>query len=392
MTDETQYRDPERLDLASASKMERIVNCPGCQQLEKNLPPEAFETKDESEDEWATSGTRIHKAFETDNPLELSAEENEIYRQGVNYEKQIVDKWMDDKNLKEAVEGPREMRLWLRDPMDYPTPIGSVMMDRHYYNQERGLLLITDLKSGWNPNLPTSPHSWQLKFAAVACHREQYDWVKEVRVGYCKAQDKYTARDFCDYQEQDLIYAWQSIQFHLWESTQPDAPRHPGKHCSFCPCKPYCVEAGAYAMMPAVAARNALNVSNMEMIQLVHQMTKADLYRVWDASTIIKKIMDAVKLRLKSMSDEDLMELGIKRGKGATQETVSDMPGLIRFMVENFGEEPVLQCLTVGKSNMVGMIQKAKGYSKEMAENWYLDNLAPFVNREPGEQPLRRIK
>ena len=387
-----QYRDAERLDLASASKLERVVACPGCQNLENDLPPEAFESKPDAEDEWAKSGTRIHEAFRTGNTLELSAEETDIYNQGVKFEQAIVERWMDDKALEECEEGPRELRVYLRDPWNWPEPISSGQLDRHYYNQERGLLLVTDLKSGWNPNLPPSPKSWQLKFYGVAAWKEEYSWVKEVRVGYCKAQDEYTVRDFCDYQEQDLIYSWESIRFHLWESRQPDAPRHPGPHCSFCPCKPYCVEAGAYSTMPAVIARNALQAAPVELMEKIAKMTPADLYKVWDASTIIGKIITAVKDRLKGMTDAELMELGIARGKGAMQETVLDMPELFRVLCEHFGEEAVLKCLNIGKGKMVELIQAGKGYNKAMAENWYASTTEPYVKREPGEKPLRRLK
>lgn len=387
-----EYRDEERLDLPSASKMERTVACPGSHNLEKTLPPEAFK-KDEEEDEWAQKGTRIHTAFETGNTLDLDSEEVEIYKQGVKYEEQIVQKWMEDKQLEDCEEGPREMRVFLHDPLHFPELLGSVKIDRHYFNKERGFVLITDLKSGWNPNLPSSPHSWQLRFGAVALHREEYgDWMKEARVGYCRAQSKVTTNDYCDYQEMDLKYSWDSIAFHLWESSQPDAPLHPGNHCSFCPCKAWCVHAAAYAMIPIASAKRIPESEMMTWELMVQHMRPEDLVKVWEVSTITEKIIEAVKARLKELPPKELEAVGLELGKGRTLDPIVDVAGAFTALLKEFPEEAVLRCMKLGKTDLAKLAQEQKGKTKEQASKWVSDYLDAYIKRMTSEAPLRRIK
>lgn len=390
-----EYRDSERLDLPSASAMERTVACPGSVNLIRSLPPEAFNQKPEEEDEWAKKGTRIHAAFETGNTLDLDAEEADIYRQGVEYEKSIVDKWVYDKALEGFEEGPREMRVWLHDPLNFPDLLGSVKIDRHYIGlpRSRGCVCVTDLKSGWNPNLPQSPRSWQLRFAAVALWKEEYgDWMKEARVGYCKAQQKCTVNDFCNYAEQDLIYSWQSIQFHLWESSQPDAPRHPGQHCNWCPAKAWCPETGGLAMLPSVIARSVPESNLMPWNMMVDQMQPVDCLKIWDNHTIIEKILKAVTLRLKKMPKEQLTDLGLDLGKGREIKTVGNMALAFQLMCSHFSESDVVACTDFVKERLIALVMRERGHSKEEAQKWVEVQLAPFTSVTTADAPLKRIR
>jgi hypothetical protein len=397
MIEQPTFQDEERMDLPSASAMERIVACPGSVRLKSSLPPEAFAVKDTIEDEWAASGTRIHAAFETGNTLDLDKDEVEIYKQGVQYEEQIVQKWMADKALDDCEEGPREMRVWLHDPIHFPDLLGSVKLDRHYYNKARGCVLCTDLKSGFNPNLPTSPRSWQLRFAAVALWKEEYgDWMKEARVGYCKAQQKYTVNDYCDYNEADLRYSWDSISFHIWESTQPDAPLHAGPHCNWCPCKAYCVQAGAYSMLPSVILRKVgvlRGTKEEDVAALVNTMQPTDLLKIWENSNIIGKIMDAVKARLKTMTPEDLAMLGLELGKGRKLDPIANVPEAVQFLTEqDIPYTEILVCCSLKKTQLAELVQKIKGGSKETVSAWIDTNLDPWIARCTSEAPLKKKK
>lgn len=394
MNEDKHYVDAERLDLPSASGFEIVAACPGSVNLRKSLPLESTAKKEE-EDEWAASGTRIHGAFETGNTLELDKDEAEIYRQGVAYEEQIVEKWMEEKKLGDCEEGPREMRVYVHNPLKFPEILGSVKIDRHYIGlpRSRGLVLVTDLKSGFNPNLPPSPHSWQLRFAATAIWKEEYgDWMKEARVGYCKAQQKCTVNDYCDYQESDLNYAWQSIQFHLWQSTQHDAPLHPGPHCRWCPCKAHCVQAGAYSLMPSVIAKAVSENPIMTPDMVVEHMQPSDLLKIYENSTIIGKIIDAVKSRLKSMPAEALAALGLELGKGRKLDPIANVSEAARFLVGHFSGEDIAKCMSLSKGKLSELVILEKSLSKEAAGKWIDTNLDPWIARCFSEPPLRKIK
>lgn len=394
MSEEKEYRDESRLDLPSASGMSIVVDCPGQPNLKRLMPDEAFKPKEKKEeaDEWAESGTRIHAAFETGSTLELSEDEERIYKQGAEYQEQIVKKWVSDKAIDEYEEGPREMRVWLHDPLNFPELLGSVQLDRHYIARKRKLVLITDFKSGFNPNLPPSPRSWQLRFGAVALHQEEYDWVEEIRVAHCKAQQKHTVKDFCDYNKQDLEYSWQSIRYHLWLSTQPDAPRHAGPHCNWCPCKAYCIEAGAYSLMPSVIAARAMNMTQFEMQEAVQLMTDADLYRVWDSSTINGKIIKAVKGRLKEFDAERLETLGLELDGGRKNDSVTDVPNAFLELTKSFAEQEVIKMFQFSKEMAVEIVRREKSLGKSDAEKWIDKYLDPYITRKLTEPSLRRMK
>lgn len=387
-----EYRDEERLDLPSASGFEITVQCPGSVRLKRSLPEDAFRQKDEDEDEWAQAGTRIHAAFETGNTLELSPEESETYRKGVENEKAIVEKWMRDKNLSDCEEGPREMRVWLHDPLNFPELLGSVKLDRHYINRKRGCVLCSDLKSGFNPNLPPSPRSWQLRFAAVALFKEEYgSWMKEARVGYCKAQSKVTASDFCDYTLQDLEYSWQAIQFHLYESTQPDAQLRAGPHCNWCPCKAYCIMAGAYSMLPVEIAKED-QVAGTNWESAVQCMSPQNLVKIWEMSSVAGKIIDAVKRRIKSMSLEEIAGMGLEFGKGRRLDPISDTVGAFKMLSEHFAVEDILKCAKISKTTLTELVASEQSKGKEEAGRWIDSKLDPYITRCTSEAPIKRIK
>ena len=389
---EKEFRDSERLDLPSASGMEIVVKCPGSVRLKATLPPEAFQ-KDEQEDEWAQRGTRVHKARETGSTLDLDEDEAEIFRQGITYEDEIVQKWMKDKGLEDCEEGPKEMRVWLHDPLRFPELLGSVQLDVHYYNKTKGCVLSVDWKTGWSPNLSPSPRSWQLRFGAVALWKEEYgDWMKECRVAHCKAQQKCTVNDYCDYGEQDLVYSWQSIAFHIWESTQPDAPLHAGPHCNWCPCKSYCVAAGAYSMMPTIIAKRVPQSNMMDWDGMVQQMQPADLLRIWENSSIVTKILDAVKGRLKSMSLRELSDLGLEFGKGRKLDPISNVPEAFNFLRDQFTETEVLACMSLSKTKLTELLSTQKGLGKEAAGQWINTKLDEWITRCQSEAPLKRMK
>jgi len=395
---ERQYRDPERLDLVSGSKMYMVVECPGQPNLIASIPKEALQEKPDEEDEWAQSGNRIHLARETGNTLNLDSEEAEIYRQGLEYEDQMVQKLLSDKALDDCEEGPREMRVWLHDPLKWPELLGSIKLDAHYYNRERGCVLILDWKSGFNPNLPPSPHSWQLRFGAVAVKQEEYtDWMKECRVGHVQARNKCTVNDYCDYSEADLDFSWQSIRFHLWQSSQPDAPLHAGPHCRWCPAKAWCVTAGGYSLIPSVMLPKTSTASVTELdregieerVALMHPL---DLVKVWESANIIEKIVDAVKRRLKGMTPEELAAIGLELGKGRKLDPIANTPEAYFFLTEQFAAPLVLGCLSVQKTKLAELVMKEKGMNKEAAAKWIDENLDPWIARCTSEAPLKRIK
>lgn len=383
-------RDEERLDLPSASAMEIVAACPGMPNLKALLPAEALRGNGKA-DEWAERGTRIHAAFENEaKAAELDQEEYETYQQGLAYEELLVSKWMDDKALEEAEEGPRELRVFLHDPRTFK-PIGSAKLDRHYIARDprdnRVELLIIDLKSGWNMQLPPSAKSWQLRFQATCLFAEEYEGVTGARVAFCKPKLQCGASDFCDYSPMDLKYSVESIMFHLWESSQPDAPRHAGRHCNWCPCKADCPEAGAYALLPSVIANSSIVPE-----EAAQKLVGADLVKLWEMSGIVGKILDEVKGRLKTMPDEELEALGLYLSDGKKLDPITDTKGAFYKLRDEIGwaEPDLFKCLSFSKTDLAELRQLETGADKKTAQAWIADTLAAFMTKQASEGMLRQ--
>ncbi len=392
-----EIRDPERLDLLSASQLEIVAECPGMINLKATIPKEQLEaTRSEDDDEWAKRGTRIHDAFETSNTLNLDPEEFKTYMTGLSYSESIKQKWIQDKALDPAkvVEGPRELRVWAYKPYDFPNLLGSGKLDRHwvYQDADRCCLLIQDYKAGFNPNLPPSNRSWQLAFQAVLLWKEEYDKVTDARVAYVKAKDKCESGDFCDYGEMDLKYRWDAIVFAGWMSTQPDAPRHAGKHCRWCPAKAFCPEAAAYCLLPVVMAKGVME--GKKPVQSVDEITPDDLYRLWDGSGTIKAILDAVKARLKSFPAEELAKIGIREGAGRKTMEWFNTKGAFELLrdKEAWPEEAIWNALEFKLGRLVEVAAKLSGVDEDEASKMVKELLQEFYTMKEGEKILRHAK
>jgi hypothetical protein len=385
------FQDAERLDLPSASQMHIVVECPGQPNLKAAIPTKDLVQLDRDE---ATSqkGDHIHDAFQTGNTLLLTEEETGLYNKGLAYLEKIKAKWIEDKVLHPVniTEGERELRVFLQKPWDFPNPMGSAQTDRHfiYDDGERRLLLVLDLKTGWNPDLPPSAKSWQLKYELISLAQE-YGNIDEGRVAYVKAADKHEYGDFTDYNEIDLKYSWDSIVFHSWMSTQEDASRHAGAHCRWCPCKAHCPEAFAFALLPSAFA-----ILKGRKVELKDEIAPNDLYRLWEAGSAIRSILDAIVARLKAMPDDQLAAMGIMRSNPVAVMDWTDIKGAFEFLREQkkWNEDDLWKALSFTLGKLELLIQKEMGVGESEANLEVKKLLLGFYAVREGERRLKKLK
>lgn len=379
----------ERSGLPSASDA-AFWGCSGKQNLwAASGYPEA------SGDDWSTRGDRIHLAFQTGNTLELADEEElETYQTGLQHLEQLITAFCEFYGVpRETItEGEREARFWMHDP-DTLSPIVSGKLDRHWTALSYELALIVDLKTGFTPTLPPSPRNTQLR-VQLGCLKHEFPSIKRARVALCKPKSKAGATDYCDYGENDIRYAEAWVLHHVWLSRQPDAPRTPGPHCGYCPCKASCPEAGAYAMLPSVVASRAVaGLQEFDVETAVAAMPPADLIKIFAASSVIGKIVDAVKARLKSMPDEQLETLGLMRGKGREIRTVSRMQDLFESLTQaGWDEAELFASMDISMTTLEKLARKYKGLSSDKAaKEWVNTTLAKYITTTTSEQPLKPI-
>jgi hypothetical protein len=297
----------ERLNKSSASSFAIDASCPGRQNLLRTLPPEPpKESKTEEEktedEKQAERGTRLHKAWETGNFADLDSDELDDYNTGILFKEKAIEQWKADFGV-ETFSEYREQRLWMHDPKTLQ-PILSGETD--VYATYGPFAIIIDFKSGWNKTLTSSERNWQLRVYAALVKLEHPE-VTRIRVGFVKPKDSFRAGpDFTDYTEEDLAHAERDIRFHLWKTTLPDAQRVPGTHCRWCRAKAFCPEAGTMALLPSMIIPTAMEPTKETIKMLVYSMSYENLAVIQSRASIIGKILEEVKDRLKSLTPEQL--------------------------------------------------------------------------------------
>lgn len=358
--------DP-RLNLPSASGFEVDCLCHGRQQLLRRI------TKpDEISDPDADFGRAIHKARETGDATALTEEQVEVYAKGIENEKKIVARWCQDFNITHYKEGPREARFWFNNP-ETLDPMISAQLDVHYIGGD--YLLIVDWKTLWCTNLTPAERNWQGRIQTVVGARE-YD-SKHVRMSFNKAM--FSKEDTVDYSSDHIAHAETSLLYQLWEIEQPGAERTPGNHCRFCPARSHCPEAGSWSLLPSV----------MTTHELVDRLTLQDCKIIWQRSSVITKILDEVKRRLKKLTDHELDALGLSRHAGRALDPIKDVRGAFNRLLDDLpAEEELWQLLSMSKGDLAKLLQKHKGMSADKAKLWIKTNLAQFIQEKTSEAYL----
>lgn len=377
--------DEPRLGLPSASVFEILAECNGQQQLLKSLPPETIAEQKDIEDPLRDRGLRIHKARETGNTLELTLEETELYQSGLRYETRLLEKWKETFVIEKIQEGPRELRLWLHEPGNLD-PICSGQLDVHFISGNRAHII--DWKTGFLSHLVGAPGNWQLRLQAVLLKWE-YPQLTDIRVAFAKPMYEKSELDFADYSEMDLKYSHDAIIYLLWMSTQLDAPRRAGVHCRWCPCKTHCPEAFAYALLPSAYAK-----LEKKKIEPKDEVTPQDLYRLWEAGSAIRSILDAVVDRLKTWTDEELATIGIARGKPTPVLEWTDVKGAFEFLLneKSWNEEGLWKCLSFVLGNLEQQIQREMSVGESEANEKVKKLLENFYTVKEGARRLKKLR
>ena len=376
----TKMNDP-RLNLPSASSFELDCICPGRQTMLQTLSPQQRNPPSDADAEF---GIAIHKTRETGDISNLTAEQLEVYERGMKTESLIVDQWKSDFKINSVKEGPREFRVWLNDP-ETLQPITSAQLDAHYIHRtEAGTtqLLIIDWKAYFCSTLTPAERNWQSRVQAVAA-AEEYNSIN-VRCVFNKAMfGTYDAVEYC---LSDLKLSRKAIQYRAWESRNKDAQRVAGLHCRRCPASraAMCPEAGAYSLLPSVIASGA-----KEMVQ---RLRIEDCVKLWEKSSVIKDILESATDRLKSLPDEELNALGLKRGKPRNLDPITDTKGAFDVLIKNIAANNLWTTLQLSKTKLSEVIAEEMNITKKEAAKWIVENLSSFITKKQSESPLERAK
>lgn len=387
----------ERHGLPSASGATIFYNCPASDSLQKQAP------KTESDDPLAIEGTLIHEALETDDGSELNLSQQEIAANIAEVADQLYRSWREEFPINDKGVEIREERYWLWDDQGNT---GSAKPDIVYIVGDHALVI--DAKSGFK-QVEDASRNLQGRIQAVAVWMNNPE-VIHVRSAFAQYRFKkhYT---YCDYEKNDLSMALHEWNMSVWRSKRPDAPAIPGTWCVNCRAKGFCVSAGAYALLPSSRIGGKVGLEKSDVLMLVQQLSQEDLVAIHERSTIITNVLDAVKVRLKSIPDERLKELGYELKEGSEYITKVDVQGFFvqlweagvwdhipdKQQRENASKEDFkrFSTLLVGeaKKHFAEMLVGNKKFkTKKAAEESLNELLAQVSQKERKDKSLKRIK
>ena len=373
--------DTERLNLPSASSFGITANCTASVSLIESL--DLPDEKEGEEDEQALRGRRIHKAWETGVTDGLAPDELEDLNKTKDLSASAVESWMREKSPNGKIEDIiSERRLWLHD--DDMRPVLSGQFDKLFMSE--GHAFVQDLKSGWCRTLTPSEESWQLRVLCVLVWLEyggKGSGLKTIRASFIKPKFGKKGVDTVEYDVDSLLRATHQIKQVLWEASQPEARFNAGQHCNYCKARQHCRVAASYAMLPSVVAKNASDA--------VATLSDADLVKLWQSDAIVRKILDGVKSRLKSLPPERLAELGLKVGEGRKLDPITNTEGCFKFLEHQLEPSSLFSAMKFSKGDLEKVLINNKDMRKVDAQKWIAENLAVFIEPKKSEGSIEEI-
>jgi hypothetical protein len=381
----------ERKGLPSASKFEMLANCPGQQQLQASIG-ESLETQDDGQNPEAERGTRIHLALErSDNTILLDDGEREAFNRALELEREFLSQWQEEERGISGVEAVRENRLWLRD--DAGDDLVSGKLDRLFFGYGEGdgevHAAIIDFKTGRAFHAGKASENWQLRLQAILAKEFRPHIVSvrcalivpEVWGGYC---------DAVDYSPLTLA-KWRDVALNvLWLAQQPDAPRRAGKWCLYCPCKAFCPEAAARALLPSVLSQQAwLDRADMKAraLAVADMMSPEDLATVYHQKSVIEAVLKAIATRLVGLPKETLAALELAYREGKKLDKLRDHAAAAAHLQDMLGlsDDQIKSCMELDMSKAIELVCGVTGGTEARAKQWLDKELDPWIDRKRGE-------
>lgn len=386
-----QTTDP-RLGLPSASRFERLVNCPGSRAAE-----EAIESTGQSS-EVAAFGDRVHEALLTGEISDLAANEEQVFQKIHDMEEEAIAKFLEKfigiGGSPELLHDIKEQRFWVVDQVG--NKITSAQVDRALVWKHMDTLhcLLIDAKTGFL-EVTHANANWQLRVGLVALD-QAYGPFESSRVAIAQYRLK-EAFSRCDYTQANIRHAYNEIVFHDSRSKQQEAPYAAGKHCTYCSARSNCPTLAAYSMLPSVQSAT-LGLAKKDVVARVATLSLPDLAFIESKRTSATNLFTAVKDRLKTLSDDQLAELGLERVSTGSMPSLPDIPKLWKALADSglSSEVEFLGFCEVGlgkiKEKLITRLSLKHEITKAAAEKQLMEFLEPHIKREDKEKTIKQIK
>lgn len=247
--------------------------------------------------------------------------------------------------------------------------------------------LIIDLKS-LNGEQTESVRNLQLRGYAVLVN-EEYGCT-EITVAIIQPRVSHEPQT-CLYDEAALETSRRSILGYLEASEQPDAKLVAGaKQCKFCRANAVCPAAKDYAMIPAVAPERELKKG--EAARIVSLLSIPERIQLWDNRSTIKRILDAVDENLKGLGADALLEHGLSLESSPGDRTIKDGPAAWDKVSDVLTPEAWNGCCSVGITKLENAFRAATHLPVKDTKAQLEKRLGDLLGRKPDSVSLMRLK
>lgn len=342
----------------SASEYPRIKNCPGFLNLKRTIV-----RKDETDSEDAASGTRCHAAYAGES-VELSDEERQLVDRAIS----ITDNMAVELGFSgDDVKLIKEQRMFM-DKMFTGKP------DRVYLKGNKAF--IPDAKFG-RIQVEEADKNLQLRGYAVLVFSEYPD-TEEVSTVPIQPLVTWSPKPVL-YGLKDLYFARDELNSALIEADNPNAPRHAGSWCKYCPCQQHCDVAREYALSAPMKNMPAEITPDAIASTLTNQRLSDFLDRAKVAEDIIKACKDEAKRRLKDGTPVGDWTL---KSTGSTYECIQPEVVYARCAEMGITQAQFMSCVSIGKGELEAAIKAATGCKGEALKAKLVDTLAGCMSEK----------
>jgi hypothetical protein len=147
-------------------------------------------------------------------------------------------------------------------------------------------------------------------------------------------------------------------------------------------------------MLPSVIALRAARTAGGSIMDAAPYMPKTDLLKVWEMSTVINKIVDVVKARIKAMTAEQLAEIGLELAEGRKLDPITDTKGAIEVLsAQGLPQDSLWACLSLSKTDLGKLLVTHLGVANaKLASEWISLKLDPFITRKQSDKMIKLAK
>jgi hypothetical protein len=356
--------DP-RQGWTSASSAEADTLCPGRHLAQKGIP--------EISSDAAEFGTQVHAAFQTGDDSSLEISQEWVTERARELEKEAVEIVFGNVQTRCM----REHRFW-DGTMQFKH---SGQADVVHEAGDRALVL--DLKS-LRGTVAASPTNMQLRDLAVMV------WSNLPDIHYvfvCIIQPMVKGKPvIVEYGKKDLHLSHKEMIERIKASNDPNSPRIPGElQCRYCKARAYperCPEVHQWLVKSVPKGKDA-----------VATLAPQALAEIWRKRNTITGILDAVTDRLKTLSDEELAALGLKKKPGVQREKIVKPNELYARLTEHgVTVQEYTAIVGVPKGKFQELVKAKTGLKGKSLEKLCDDLLAGLTETTVGQEQLEEIK